>query len=179
MWTADSKDLSFEKAEAAADKAKKNLKIGPFEVIRKVFETTEETRKMSLIDKSDLFFHDYSLSPLFVQENYATITPNAARGSRAKHLRCLSRAASSIAAGDLIDRKIRSHQNWSLLPTQAVFASVIPGEIMRGHWTGQCAFPSWLGKHSKSGKSQRQLQVRGLAISWVNRKIVCSLDHES
>lgn len=113
---------------------------------------------MSLIDKSDLFFHDYSLSPLFVQENYATIVPNAARGNRAKHLRCLSRAASSIAAGDLVDRKIRSHQNWSLLPTQAVFASVIPGDIMRGQWTGQCAFPSWLGKHSKSGKANRQLQ---------------------
>ena len=64
MWTADSKDLTFEKAEAAADKAKKNLKIGPFEVIRKVFETTEETRKMSLIDKSDLFFHDYRLEAL-------------------------------------------------------------------------------------------------------------------
>ena len=59
MWTADSKELTYEKAEVAADKAKKNLKIGPFEVIRKVFETTEETRKMSLIDKSDLFFHDY------------------------------------------------------------------------------------------------------------------------
>jgi len=158
MWTADSKNLTMDKAEAAAEKAKKNLKIGPFEVIRKVFETTEETRKMSLIDKSDLFFHDYSLSPLFVQENYAGIIPNAAAGNRVKHLRSLSRAASAIAAGDLVDRKIRSKQNWSLLPTQAIFASVIPGEVMRGHWTGQCAFPSWLGKHSKGGKSQRQLQ---------------------
>jgi replication factor C subunit 1 len=157
MWTVDNKVLSFERAESDAAKAKKDLKIGPFEAIRKVFESTEETRKMSLIDKSDLFFHDYSLSPLFVQENYPQVMPQAARGNRTRHMKCLSRAANAISCGDLVDRKIRSSQMWSLLPTQAFYASVIPGEVMRGNWTGQPAFPSWLGKHSKTGKGMRQL----------------------
>ena len=33
---------------------------------------------MSLMDKSDLFFHDYSIAPLFVQENYLHVKPVAA-----------------------------------------------------------------------------------------------------
>lgn len=51
---------------------------GPFDVCRKVFSSGEETAHMSLIDKSDLFFHDYSLAPLFVQENYLHVRPAAA-----------------------------------------------------------------------------------------------------
>jgi replication factor C subunit 1 len=34
---------------------------------------------MTLSDKSDLFFHDYSIGPLFVQENYLSVMPNAAK----------------------------------------------------------------------------------------------------
>lgn len=52
---------------------------GPFDVCRKVFAGGEETAKMTLMDKSDLFFQDYSLGPLFVQENYITCTPYAAK----------------------------------------------------------------------------------------------------
>merc|ERR1711983_314217 len=48
---------------------KTSIKMGPWDVVRKVFSKSEHS-KMSLIDKSDLFFHDYSLGPLFVQENY-------------------------------------------------------------------------------------------------------------
>lgn len=51
---------------------------GPFDVCRKVFASGEETAHMSLIDKSDLFFNDYSLAPLFVQENYLRVRPAAA-----------------------------------------------------------------------------------------------------
>jgi len=34
---------------------------------------------MTLNDKSDLFFHDYSIGPLFVQENYIHVTPFSAQ----------------------------------------------------------------------------------------------------
>jgi hypothetical protein len=52
---------------------------GPFDVCRKVFAGGEETAHMTLIDKSDLFFQDYSFGPLFVQENYIHCNPYAAR----------------------------------------------------------------------------------------------------
>lgn len=54
---------------------RKDLRLGPWEVVRKVF-SAEEHQNMTLNDKSDLFFHDYSLGPLFVQQNYLSVVPN-------------------------------------------------------------------------------------------------------
>ena len=47
-----------------------------FTACRMAFSESE-TAKMSLKDKSDLFFYDYSLHPLFVQENYIHAVPHA------------------------------------------------------------------------------------------------------
>ncbi|XP_039704674.1 replication factor C subunit 1 isoform X3 [Pteropus medius] len=165
MWCARSKALTYDQAKADSHRAKKDIKLGPFDVARKVFATGEETAHMSLVDKSDLFFHDYSIAPLFVQENYLHVKPVAAGGDMKKHLMLLSRAADSICDGDLVDRQIRSRQNWSLLPTQAIYASVLPGELMRGYMTQFPSFPSWLGKHSSTGKHDRIVQDLALHMS--------------
>jgi len=66
--------------------------------------------------------------------------------------------ADALSLGDLIDKRIRANSAWSLLPTQAFFSSVLPGEHMCGHFTGQINFPGWLGKNSKSGKRARLAQ---------------------
>lgn len=52
---------------------------GPFDVCRKVFVGGEETAGMTINDKSDLYFHDYNIAPLFVQENYIHVIPYAAK----------------------------------------------------------------------------------------------------
>uniref|UniRef100_A0A8B9VRD3 Replication factor C subunit 1 n=1 Tax=Anas zonorhyncha TaxID=75864 RepID=A0A8B9VRD3_9AVES len=147
------------------NRAKKDIKLGPFDVVRKVFAAGEEASRMSLIDKSDLFFHDYSLAPLFVQENYVHVKPAAAGGDLKKHLMLLSRAADSICDGDLVDRQIRSKQNWNLLPTQAIYSSVLPGELMRGYMSQFPVFPSWLGKFSSTGKHERIVQELAMHMS--------------
>ncbi|XP_040822182.1 replication factor C subunit 1 isoform X1 [Ochotona curzoniae] len=165
MWCARSKALTYDQAKADSHRAKKDIKLGPFDVARKVFAAGEETAHMSLADKSDLFFHDYSIAPLFVQENYVHVKPVAAGGDMKKHLMLLSRAADSICDGDLVDSQIRSKQNWSLLPTQAIYASVLPGELMRGYMTQFPTFPSWLGKYSSTGKHDRIVQDLALHMS--------------
>uniref|UniRef100_A0A2K6S7G2 Replication factor C subunit 1 n=1 Tax=Saimiri boliviensis boliviensis TaxID=39432 RepID=A0A2K6S7G2_SAIBB len=165
MWCARSKALTYDQAKADSHRAKKDIKMGPFDVARKVFAAGEDTAHMSLVDKSDLFFHDYSIAPLFVQENYIHVKPVAAGGDMKKHLMLLSRAADSICDGDLVDSQIRSKQNWSLLPTQAIYASVLPGELMRGYMTQFPTFPSWLGKHSSTGKHDRIVQDLALHMS--------------
>lgn len=78
MWSAKDKVMSYDQCKSDAAKARKDMKLGPFDVCRKVFAAGEETAHMSLMDKSDLFFHDYSLAPLFVQENYLHVRPAAA-----------------------------------------------------------------------------------------------------
>lgn len=56
-------------------KCNKDMKLGPWQVIEKVF-SHDMHKTMSIHDKSDLFFHDYNISPLFVQENYLGVIPN-------------------------------------------------------------------------------------------------------
>ncbi len=46
--------------------------------MRKVFSSSEQKDK-TLMDKSDLFFQDYSLGPLFNQEMYLNVEPHAAK----------------------------------------------------------------------------------------------------
>ncbi len=70
----------------------------------------------------------------------------------------VSRAADCFVSGDLIDATVRSRNAWSLLPTQAMFSSVLPGEYMAGYMSGQIQFPAWFGKYSKQKKIDRLCQ---------------------
>lgn len=110
---------------------------------------------MTFGDKCDLFFHDYNMSPLFVQENYLRVKPNC---KPSQVLSRIAKTADSLSLGDLVEKKIRSSMAWSLLPTQAIFSSVLPGEYMEGSITSAINFPGWLGKTSRSNKRKRMAQ---------------------
>ncbi|KAG7241298.1 hypothetical protein INR49_025816, partial [Caranx melampygus] len=179
MWSAKDKVMTYDQCKSDAASARKDMKLGPFDVCRKVFVSGEETAHMSLIDKSDLFFHDYSLAPLFVQENYLHVRPAAAGGDLKSHLVLLSKTADSISDGDLVDRRIRSGQNWSLLPTQAIYASVLPGELMRGYMSQFPTFPSWLGKYSSTSKHSRIVQelASHMSLKTLSSRQAVNLDY--
>jgi len=157
MLASGKKSLSTESAKLEASKSKKDLKLGPWDVVKKVF-SAEEHKGMSIHDKTGLFFQDYSFGPLFVQENYPYVVPQAAKGSAIKTLDLLGRTAHCMSQTDLIEKVIRSQNAWSLLPVEAVFASVVPGQLMEGFISSQIAFPSWLGKNSRTNKMDRLLQ---------------------
>ncbi|XP_068711924.1 replication factor C subunit 1-like isoform X2 [Montipora foliosa] len=78
MWTAKEKSLHYDQAKADAAKAQKDIKMGPFDAVRKLLSGAESS-KMNCNDKSDLFFCDYSMMPLFVQENYLMVEPGEGR----------------------------------------------------------------------------------------------------
>uniref|UniRef100_A0AAQ5YH70 Replication factor C subunit 1 n=1 Tax=Amphiprion ocellaris TaxID=80972 RepID=A0AAQ5YH70_AMPOC len=179
MWSAKDKVMTYDQCRSDAASARKDMKLGPFDVCRKVFSSREETARMSLIDKSDLFFHDYSLAPLFIQENYPYVRPAAAGGDMKAHLVLLSKTADSISDGDLVDRRIRSGQNWSLLPTQAIYASVLPGELMRGYMAQFPVFPSWLGKNSSTSKHSRIVQelASHMSLKTLSSRQAVNLDY--
>lgn len=66
-------------------------------------------------------------------------------------------ASECLSIGDVIATKIRSTNCWSLLETQGLFQSVLPGYHMKGRIGGQINFPSWLGKNSTKTKRRRLL----------------------
>lgn len=69
----------------------------------KVF-SAEEHRTMSLHDKTGLFFQDYSFGPLFVQENYLLVRPQAAKNNNIKVLDLVARTADCLSQTDLIEK---------------------------------------------------------------------------
>lgn len=66
--------------------------------------------------------------------------------------------ADSLTLGDMVENRIRSRMAWSMLPVQAMYSSVLPGEYMSGKITSQINFPGWLGKYSKTQKRRRMAQ---------------------
>lgn len=76
MWSAANKNLNVDTCKKDAQTSLKDVPLGPWEVCRKVF-SAEEHKTMSFADKSRLFFYDYSIGPLFVQENYLQAVPHA------------------------------------------------------------------------------------------------------
>lgn len=110
---------------------------------------------MSFQDKFDLFFNDYSMTSLFVQENYLKARPNC---DRPELLKRIAKTSDALSFGDLVESKIRSSQAWAMLPTQSTFSCFLPGEYMSGSFNAAVGFPSWLGKFSKSNKRKRLAQ---------------------
>ncbi|KAI6236684.1 Replication factor C subunit 1 [Aphelenchoides besseyi] len=111
--------------------------------------------KTTLIQKRDLFFTDYNLMPLFVQEMYLSVR-NGKWGKRAQ-LFAQSLAAESIAIGDIVSRQLFTSQNWSLLPLKGMMSSVLPPAYLNGHLISQLSFPQYYGKHSNERKRRRLL----------------------
>uniref|UniRef100_A0A8D8WJC6 Activator 1 large subunit n=1 Tax=Cacopsylla melanoneura TaxID=428564 RepID=A0A8D8WJC6_9HEMI len=150
--------LSAQSQSNTVQSEAKNVKLGPWDVLRKVF-SHEEQKTMTVFDKSDLFFHDYQVAPLFVHENYLSVTPyNFDKNKKSAKMVLFAKAAESLSKGDLIEKQIRQNSSWSLLPTQAMFSSVIPGHYLAGHVSGRIQFPMWFGKNSRGNKIDRLVQ---------------------
>ena len=154
MWTASKKSLSYEEVKENAQNARKESAMGPFDVIKNVF-SIGNPKSNPIDEKMDLFFQDYSLGPLFVQENYPLIRPRGAKGNASRCLELMALTADSISTGDIISNKIRTTQSWKLLPMQGFFSTVYPGEVLQGTLTGRIEFPKWFGNNSKSNKYKR------------------------
>ncbi|KAJ7371467.1 replication factor C subunit 1 [Desmophyllum pertusum] len=178
MWTAKEKSLNYDQAKEDAARAQKDVKMGPFEAVRKLLSGAESS-KMNVNDKSDMFFCDYSLMPLFVQENYPLVEPGQAHGNAKKTLALVSKAADSICDGDLVEKLIRKGGNWSMLPMQAMLSCVIPSDLMSGRMGQRIEFPQWLGKNSKYGRLDRILQElqSHVRLSTSSSKLSMNLDY--
>ena len=70
----------------------------------------------------------------------------------------VARAADALSFGDLIEKSIRSQNNWSLLPLQSCFSVAIPSYQISGCLMAMPMFPSFMGKLSNYNKRQRLLQ---------------------
>ncbi|KAI1290017.1 Replication factor C subunit 1 [Halotydeus destructor] len=135
----------------------KDIKLGPFDAIKKVFAGIEG-KNMTIFEKSDLFFVDYGLMPLMVYENYLKTTPVPPKPSDLGRLKQVCRSIDAMAFSDVIEKRIRTSMNWSLLPLQAAYSTVMPSVYMNSSFMAMPMFPTYLGKLSNYNKRDRLLQ---------------------
>ncbi|KAH7399947.1 replication factor RFC1 C terminal domain-containing protein [Cadophora sp. MPI-SDFR-AT-0126] len=159
----DQTAMDFDQSKAMSKAWEKHVVLKPWDICHKLLGggMFAPSSKATLNDKIELYFNDHEFSYLMIQENYLSTKPTLAsnlspREARLKALQLADQAAESISDGDLVDRMIHgSQQQWSLMPTHAVFSAVRPASFAAGLMTGQTAFTKWLGNNSKLGKLSR------------------------
>ncbi|KAM0680099.1 DNA replication factor C complex subunit Rfc1 [Glugoides intestinalis] len=125
---------------------KKNVIKSTFEIAAELFQ------KKSVTEKIELYFEDYSLMPLFVQENYLKCD--------FKSTRDLLQSSEFISMADLIDARIHGpEQEWSLMQYHAFFSCVVP--VHNKGMYKRLDFPAYLGQNSKAQKNSRILREAG------------------
>ncbi|OJJ47120.1 hypothetical protein ASPZODRAFT_166366 [Penicilliopsis zonata CBS 506.65] len=162
----DQKNLDYEKGKEMSKAWEKHIILKPWDIVGKILSAQmfSPSSKATLNDKSELYFNDHEFSYLMLQENYLKTNPALAANYQGKErklklLELADNAASSISDGDLVDRMIHgTQQQWSLMPTHAMFSFVRPASFMYGNMMERPGFTSWLGQNSKQGKLWRYVK---------------------
>lgn len=163
----DQEVMDFDSGKQMSKNWEKHVILKPWDITQKILGggMFAASSKATLNEKIELYFNDHEFSPLMLQENYLGTNPMLALGTSGreanmKKLELASQAADSISDGDLVDRMIHgSQQQWSLMPTHAVFSFVRPASFMAGNTAGnQTRFTSWLGKNSSQNKLTRMVK---------------------
>ncbi|KUJ18427.1 DNA replication factor C, large subunit [Mollisia scopiformis] len=162
----DQTSMDFDQSKAMSKAWEKHVILKPWDICHKLLGggMFAPSSKSTLNDKIELYFNDHEFSYLMIQENYLSTKPilvgsRQGREAKLKELQLADQAAESISDGDLVDRMIHgSQQQWSLMPTHAVFSAVRPASFVSGMMTGQTSFTSWLGNNSKQQKLVRYVK---------------------
>ncbi|KAL2891308.1 Replication factor C subunit 1 [Ceratocystis lukuohia] len=164
----DQSTMDLNKGKQMSKSWEKHIILKPWDICSRILAggLFLPSSNATLNDKIELYFNDHEFSYLMIQENYLRCRPmevnrtgfNNPREARLKALELFDQAAESISDGDLVDRMIHGpQQQWSLMPTHAVFSTVRPASYVYGS-LGQPAFTSWLGANSKAGKLSRYVR---------------------
>lgn len=108
----------------------KDATMSPFDAARSLLEGGAQGG--SVTARLDAAFTDADLVPLLIAENYVNYAPTVAQGHKDTRLRLLARAADGVSAGDVLTRRVRGGQNWSLAPAAALTGCVYPAAYVRG-----------------------------------------------
>ncbi|WUR05040.1 replication factor C subunit 1 (RFC1) [Vairimorpha necatrix] len=119
-------------------------------ILKNIFDIAQECfHKKSINEKTNLYFEDYSLVPLFISENYMKMN--------FRNMKDFLESADSISNGDVVEKLIRgSTQEWSLAPLHGFFTVALP--TRNKTLSKRIDFPGWLGQNSRYLKYKRNLK---------------------
>ncbi|KAF5153159.1 Replication factor RFC1 C terminal domain protein [Theileria parva strain Muguga] len=123
-----------------------------FDNCNKVFHLSKLSFTEKINKVNELFFTDFSLMPLMLQENYFKYTSNVV---------LLSKLSLTYVYADIANKILTQTQVYSLLPDLSSLTAIIPSiEINKcvSVLKERLSFPQWLGKFSTTNKNKRLLK---------------------
>eukprot|EP00252_Welwitschia_mirabilis_P003820 TRINITY_DN1388_c0_g1_i1.p1 TRINITY_DN1388_c0_g1~~TRINITY_DN1388_c0_g1_i1.p1 ORF type:complete len:950 (-),score=248.13 TRINITY_DN1388_c0_g1_i1:318-3167(-) len=156
--------IKYADIKARLTNGEKDEDITPFAAVDKLLGY--DGGKLRMDERMELCMSDPDLVPLFIQENYLNYRPSIASndGDGSLRMDLISRAAESIADGDIINKQIRRYQQWQHSQMSAFASSIIPASLVHGRREVLVEgernfnrFGAWLGKNSSLGKNTRLL----------------------
>ncbi|KAI8991740.1 replication factor RFC1 C terminal domain-containing protein [Mycotypha africana] len=156
MYRIKGSSMSYDQAKKVGSSNQKNSTMNTFQIPTALLPSSA-WNSTSLNEKYDVYFHDYALASLMIQENYLKSKPGKAKND-CHAMELIAKAATAVADGDLVDAMIHGTvQHWSLMPVHSIFSCVRPAAYVNGHFSERINFPAWLGQNSKAMKYQRAL----------------------
>ena len=131
----------------------KDLSMGPFEVVKGLF-TSSTARTWDYAKRNEMFYVDYDLLPLLVQQNYLKCVEKI---TDPRVLFAMRKANEYICLGDTLSRAIHQDSQWGLLPELGVVSTVAPSFACNNQLAFP-DFPAWLGRQSTQGKNLRLMK---------------------
>jgi len=126
------------------------IMLTPFDACKKLLNSSEAAR-LSYRERLDMFFVDFSLVGLLIQENYLK---SVERKSDKETLGRCAYSADLITLGDMMNTRITASQEWSLLPDVGLTSAVFPAHVTNGFLSFP-SFPQFLGRYSTVSRARR------------------------
>lgn len=131
--------------------------INSFDVCKKMLTRSELNKYKTYNDKMDLFFIDFELVPNLIYENYISCYNNSNSYTKKESLEHLAQSIENISISDIIERRIKTKNDWSLLPNKGLHSTVIPSMISSS-FIAYPKFPSYYSKISSMKKTKREVK---------------------
>jgi replication factor C subunit 1 len=109
-WSLTKSTMDYDEGTALSKASEKYVALNPFQIAEQLLVETNY-RALSVPDKFDLYFNDYQLAPLMIQENYIRMNPTDARAdaSGLEAIELISKAADSLSDSDMVDSMIHGY----------------------------------------------------------------------
>ena len=157
LCSRDKKVIKDIKNNCQEMKKDKSVTVGSFD-ITKILLNKNESSKLNISQKLDLFFVDFDLIPSMIQENYintAKINNNSA--DKTESLKKIIEGMEHISFSDTIENRMKSQMEWSLLTDKGMHSTVIPSMIFSSFLSFP-KFPEYYNKISRIIKVDRELK---------------------
>ena len=157
LWSRQNKSIKYKDLIGG----NKKLQGKDEAVMLKNFDAAKEllsckSHNKSFRDLLDLYFIDYDLIPLLIQENYLSTFPSQNFKSTQEELDSISLASDLISYSDVIDKKIRTQMDWRLLADRGLIGCCTICKINKG-FVPFPKFPEAMGKISSLNKIKREI----------------------